>query len=194
LRHFPNERRPVGGKWTHAGSASTIGFGGAFIIAGCKIVGMEASSVKSSPSESSFPQVDGILPILTSLLPVFEGKRPRKAVFGAVATCPKSRTGYHPFPQVRAFTPQTQGIYSPLLATRVVAAFWLPTGYHPEPGFHGVFPDVGAWFDTSWTWKHVLEKLELSSGNSNLRPKARIIPFQHDSPSSANMLTRGCFL
>ena len=84
---------------------------------------------------------------------------------GVVASCPKTGTGCHPFPQVRVFTPQTQGIYPPLPATTPVATFRLPTGYHPEPGFRGVFPDVAAWFSTRWTWKHGLEKLELSSGS-----------------------------
>ena len=85
---------------------------------------------------------------------------------GVVATCPKTGTGYHLFPQVRAFTPHTGGIYSPLLATRVVATFWLPTGYHPEQGFRGLFSDVAAWVKTRWTWKHGLEMLELLSGSS----------------------------
>ena len=82
-----------------------------------------------------------------------------------VATCPKTGTGYHLFPQVRAFTPHTGGIYSPLLATRVVATFWLPTGYHPEQGFRGLFSDVAAWVKTRWTWKRGLEMLELLSGS-----------------------------
>ena len=77
-------------------------------------------------------------PHIDSLLPVFEGKRPRKAVFWLVATCPKSRTGYHPFPQVRAFTPHC----------------WLPTGYHPEPGFHGF----------TRTWQHGL--IRVGRGNT----------------------------
>ena len=69
--------------------------------------------------------------------------------WGVVATCPKSRTGYHSFPQFRAFTPH----------------YWLPAGYHPESGFRGVFPDVTAWADTRWTWKHGSEKWELLSGS-----------------------------
>ena len=87
------------------------------------------------------------------------------AFSGVVATCSKTGTGYRPFPQVRAFTPHTGGIYSPLLATTLVATFWLPTGYHPEQGFRGLFSDVAAWVKTRWTWKRGLEMLELLSGS-----------------------------
>lgn len=79
-------------------------------------------------------------PILTSLLPAFEGKRPRKAVFGVVATCRnrglatiRFRRSERLLPIHKAFTPHC----------------WLPTGYHPEPGFHGV----------SRTWQHGLMRV-----------------------------------
>ena len=84
---------------------------------------------------------------------------------GVVATCPESRTGYHPFPQVDGFTPHTGGIYSPSLATTLVATFWLPTGYHPKTGFRGVNPYVAARANTCWTREHRLEMWELLSGS-----------------------------
>ena len=49
-----------------------------------------------------------------------------------------------------------QSIYSPLLATS-----WLP----PRIGIPWVFPDVTAWADTRWVWKHGSEKWELLSGS-----------------------------
>lgn len=84
---------------------------------------------------------------------------------GVVATCSKTGTGYHPFPQVRAFTPQTHGVYSPSMATRVVATFWLPTGYQQEPAFRGVNPDVAARGRMHRTREHRLEKWEPLSGS-----------------------------
>ena len=49
-----------------------------------------------------------------------------------VATSRYFGTGYQAFVQVRAFIPHARGIYSPQLATTLVAGEWLPTGYHPE--------------------------------------------------------------
>ena len=84
---------------------------------------------------------------------------------GVVATCSKTGTGYHPFPQVRAFTPQTHGVYSPSMATRVVATFWLPTGYQRKPTFRGVNLDVAARGRMHRTREHRLEKWEPLSGS-----------------------------
>ena len=57
-----------------------------------------------------------------------------EAFSGVVATSRFLGTGYQAFAQVRAFIPHTSGIYSPQLATTLVAGKWLPTGYHPEKG------------------------------------------------------------
>ena len=91
------------------------------------------------------------------------------AFSGMVATSRFFGTGYHLFPQVRAFTPQTKGIHSPLLATTLVAIFWLPTGYHPKARKRGISPDVATQADTRLTRKHRSEKREPLSGSDRER-------------------------
>ena len=78
-----------------------------------------------------------------------------------VASRPIIHTLDSAFPQVDGFTPHTTGIYSPSLATTLVATFWLPTGYHSDLRFWGINLDMAARADTIWTRKHRLEMLEL---------------------------------
>ena len=78
-----------------------------------------------------------------------------------VASRPIIHTMDPAFPQVDGFTPHTTVIYSPSLATTLVATFWLPTGYHPKTGFRGVNPYVAARANTCWTREHRLEMWEL---------------------------------
>lgn len=111
----------------------------------------------------------GFTPFVHS--PCFQENGPGRAIPGVVATSRFLGTGYQLFSQVRAFTPHTQGIYSPQLATTLVAAFWLPTGYHPKTRKRGISPDVAARADTRWTREHRSEKRELLSGNSVRRTK-----------------------
>ena len=92
-------------------------------------------------------------------------KSPLEAFSGVVATSHFLVTGYQAFAQVRVFIPQTRGIYSPSLATTLVATFWLPTGYHPKAPKCGVSSDVGTRVGTRWTRAHESEKWELLSGN-----------------------------
>ena len=101
----------------------------------------------------------GFTPNLYS--PYSGGSALEGAFSGMVATSRFFGTGYHLFPQVRAFTPQTKGIHSPLLATTLVAIFWLPTGYHPKASKCGVSSDVGTRVGTRWTRAHESEKWEL---------------------------------
>ena len=65
-----------------------------------------------------------------------------------------------------------QSVYSPNIrhllpitgyqgGSRFPATNWLPLRTPIPRGF----PDVAAWFDTRWTWKHRLEMWELLSGN-----------------------------
>ena len=114
----------------------------------------------------TYPQVKRHADLLPSFTPHISKKRPRKGDFGVVATSRFFGTGYHLFPQVRAFTPHTGGIYSPSLATRVVATFRLPTGYHPKALNRLISPYVAARADTRWTREHRSEKREPLSGSS----------------------------
>lgn len=112
--------------------------------------------------DPAFPQVDGFTPHAEIF---YSPRSPESALgrpfSGVVATLSKSGAGYHPFSQVRVFTPHTTGIYSPSLATTLVATFWLPTGYQRNSTFWGVNPDVAARADTIWTREHRMEMREL---------------------------------
>lgn len=90
-------------------------------------------------------------PILTSLLPAFEGKRPRKAVFGVVATCRNRGLATIRFRRSEHLLP--------------IAGYQLATTQNRDSTG---FPDVAAWFNACWTWKHDSEKLELLSGSEPL--------------------------
>jgi len=112
--------------------------------------------------DPAFPQVDGFTPHAEIFYsPCSPESALGRPFSGVVATLSKLGAGYHPFSQVRAFTPHTTCIYSLSLATTLVATFWLPTGYHPKTGFWGVNPDAAARANTSWTREHRLEMWEL---------------------------------
>ena len=142
----------VGVSASKGGPPISVGFGS-------KVISRQSSKVVSI---AFFPQVDGFTPH-TEIF--YSPQSPENALgrpfSGVVATCLKSRTGYHPFPQVDGFTPHTTGIYSPSLATTLVATFWLPTGYQRKSTFWGVNLDVAVRTDTIWTREHHLEKWEL---------------------------------
>ena len=74
----------------------------------------------------------GLTPFIYS--PYKGRKSPSEAFSGVVATSRFSGTGYQAFAQVGAFIPHAEGIYSPKLATTLVARKWLPTDYHPDKG------------------------------------------------------------
>ena len=83
-----------------------------------------------------------------------------------VATYLKTRSGYQAFPQVGAFIHFTRVIYSPYLATTLVATCWLPTGYHPGshllatnwlPPGEAYSPDVVSRDSTSRTTRHEMD-------------------------------------
>ena len=107
----------------------------------------------------------GFTPLVYS--PSRGGKRVPRAFSRVVATCVFFWIGYHLFSQVKTFTPHAKGIYSPSLATRVVATFRLPTGYHPKARTSWVSPDVATRADTTWTRANDSEKWELLSGNKS---------------------------
>ena len=134
-------------------------------------------------SKTAFPQVDGFTPHAELIYSSYSREKASGGLLsGVVATLRFSGTGYHPFPQVDGFTPQTCGIYSPSLATRVVATFWLPTGYQRKPTFRGVNLDVAARGRMHRTREHRLEKWEPLSGSDEKALEAHISPDKHAKP------------